>query len=104
MPARPAGYPADVLSITRMRRHLPPVVFICLLLMVVMLVGFACACLTDHPMQAIEQALSAIPAAPAISEAWSALAVGLVAAALIARLPQASRGRASPELLQRFLF
>ena len=72
--------------------------------MVVMLVGFACACLTDHPMQAIEKALSAIPAAPAIIVVWSVIAAGLFASALALRLPRSARERASPAVLQRFLF
>ena len=86
-----------------MRKHLPLVVFIYLVLIAVMLVGFACACLTDHPMQAIEKALSAIPAAPAIVEVWSVLAAGLFVAVAV-RLPRTARDRRSPAVLQRFLF
>lgn len=93
-----------MLSITRARERLPLVVVIFLVLIVVMLVGFACACLTDHPMQAIEKALSAILVAAAPMAAWPVLAVGLVGAALTARLSGAARNRASPAVLQRFLF
>ena len=85
-----------------MRKRLPLIVCIFLVLLVVMLVGLACACLTDHPMQAIEKALSVIPAAPAIVEVWATLIV--LAAAFTVRLPIVTRGRASPALLQRFLF
>jgi len=88
----------------RLRKHLPLVVFIFLVLIAVMLLGFACACLTDHPMQAIEKVLAAIPAVPAIIEVWSALAVGLFAAAVASRPPALARRRASPAVLQRFLF
>jgi len=94
----------NTLSIARMRKRLPLIVFIFVLLIVVMLVGVACACLTDHPMQAIEKAVSAIPAAPPMMEVWPALVLGLFAAAIIMRLPVAARGRASPAVLQRFLF
>ena len=92
------------MSIARMRKRLPLVVFVLLLLIVVMLIGIACACLTDHPMQAIEKAVSAVPAAPGVIEVWPALVLGLFAAAIIVRLPVAARGRASPVVLQRFLF
>ena len=87
-----------------MRKRLPLIVFIFLVLIVVMLVGVACACLTDHPMQGVEKAVGAISAAPAIMEVWPAMMVGLFAAALLLLLPLAARGRASPAVLQRFLF
>lgn len=93
-----------MLSITLVRKRLPLVVFIFLVLIVVMLVGFACACLTDHPMQAIEKALSAILVVASFLAAWPVLAVGLFGAALTARLSGAARNRASPAVLQRFLF
>ena len=86
-----------------MRKRLPLIVFIFLVLILVMLVGIACACATDHPMQAIEKAVSAIPAAPPMMEVWPALVLGLFAAALVPTLLVAARGR-SPALLQRFLF
>ncbi len=93
-----------VLGVAQMRKRLPLIVFIFLVLILVMLVGIACACVTDNPMQPIEKALSAIPAAPAIIEVWSAIVIGLFAAALVTRVPVAARGRASPAVLQRFLF
>lgn len=86
-----------------MRKRLPLIVYVLLVLIAVMLVGVACACLTDHPMQAIEKALSAIPMAAALMAAWPVLAVGLFGAALTARLSRAARDRASPAVLQRFL-
>ena len=87
-----------------MRKRLPLVVFILLLVILVMLVGIACACVTDHPMQAIEKAVAAIPAAPAVMEVWAALISGLFAAAIVFAWPRTARERASPALLQRFLF
>lgn len=86
-----------------MRNHLRLIVFVLLVLIAVMLVGVACACLTDHPMQAIEKALSAIPLAQPLMEMWPVLAVGLFGGALTARLSRTARDRASPALLQRFL-
>ena len=88
-----------------MRKRLPLIAFIFLVLILVMLVGIACACLTDHPMQAVEKAISAIPAAPPVMDAWPVMVLlGLFAAALVVTLPLAARERASPALLQRFLF
>jgi hypothetical protein len=92
------------LSIQRLRERLPLIVFVFLLVLLLMLVGFACACATDHPMQAVERALSAIPSAPALLEVWSyAFAAMLLMAFVVARRPLAF-GRASPQRLQRFLF
>jgi len=93
-----------VLSLERLRKRLPLIVFILLVLILLMLVGIACACLTDHPMQAVEKAISAIPAAPPVMEAWPVLVLGFFAAALVLTLPVVARERASPALLQRFLF
>ena len=93
-----------MLSITKARTRLPLVVVVFLVLIVVMLVGFACACLTDHPMQAIEKALSAILVVATFPAAWPVLTVGLFGAALTARFSGAARNRASPAVLQRFLF
>jgi hypothetical protein len=87
-----------------MRKRLPVVVFIFLVLVLVMLVGVGCACATDHPMQAIEKAVSVIPAATPIMEVWPALVLGFFAAALVLALPIVAQERASPALLQRFLF
>ena len=87
----------------RTRKHAPLIVFVFLLLIVVMLVGLACACTTDHPMQAIEKALAAIPALPAVIEVWSVLVLGLFAAAVAVRRPRTVGDRASPAVLQRFL-
>jgi hypothetical protein len=87
-----------------MRKHLPPVVFVFLLLIAVMVIGVACACLTDHPMQAVEKAFSAIAAAPALIVVWSAFGAALVTAAVSLRRPRTGQSRASPQVLQRFRF
>jgi len=87
-----------------MRKRLPLVAYVLLVVILVMLVGIACACATDHPMQAVEKAVSAIPAAPAVMEAWPVMVLGCFAAALVLALPVAARERASPAFLQRFLF
>jgi hypothetical protein len=94
----------DALSIARLRKRLPLIVFILLVLIVVMLVGIACACATDHPMQAIDKAVSAIPAAPAVMEVWPAIVLSLFAGTLLVTLSVPAQERASPAFLQRFLF
>ena len=92
------------LSIERLRGRLPLIVFVLLLLLVVMLVGFACACLTDHPMQSIERALSGLASMPAVLEIWTFVAAMLVMATFVVQRQRVASGRASPALLQRFLF
>ena len=83
---------------------MPLVVFILLCVLLLMLVGIACACLTDHPMQVAERVITAISAVPAIIELWTYAFAALLLVAFV--IPQRRRalGRASPADLQRFLF
>ncbi|MGH3052742.1 MAG: hypothetical protein ACRDM8_07250 [Gaiellaceae bacterium] len=77
--------------------------FILLAVVCLALLGFACACLSDQPMQALERALGAIPSLPALIEVWSLMALSLLAAgSAIAAIRPRSRSP-SPALLQRFL-
>jgi hypothetical protein len=81
---------------------MPLVVFLLLTLLCLALIGFACACLSDQPALAIERAIQSPALAPAVIAVWTAVfAVLLVAGTRAALLP---RERASPALLQRFLF
>ena len=83
---------------------MPLIAFILLALVCFALFGFACACLSDHPMQALERALSTIPALPALVEIWALTVVAIFAAgALIAGGETLSRSL-SPAVLQRFRF
>jgi nitric oxide reductase large subunit len=95
----------DRLSIQRLRRRLPFVVFVLVLILFVVMLGFACLCMTDHPTQAAERAISAIAHAPAIIELWAALVVLFCVQILLPAvvIPRAS-GRASPVYLQCFRF
>jgi ACR3 family arsenite efflux pump ArsB len=94
-----------MLSLQRLQRRLPLVMFISVLVFAVLVFGFACALMTDHPGQVIDRVLSAVAALPAIVEVWSLLAVGSAAAAVVAsRQPLFAAARASPPVLQRFLF
>jgi hypothetical protein len=93
-----------VISIIRLRRRLPLVVFILLLVLALVALGLICLCATDHPAQAAERAVSAAAHAPAIIPMWSSLillAAPLYMQPLVA--PVRTRERASPAALQRFL-
>jgi hypothetical protein len=83
---------------------MPLVVFILLALVCLGMLGFACACLSDQPAAALERAVQAPALLPALVELWPALLFGAFAAGLLVFTPVAARGRASPAVLQRFLF
>jgi len=82
---------------------MPLVAFILLAIICLALLGFACACLSDYPLQALERALGAVPALPALTEVWSLIALVALASALLATAPRARARAPSPALLQRFL-
>ena len=79
--------------------------FAVILILLMVMLGFFCLCINDHPTQAAERAISAIAHAPALVEMW-ALTIILMAPLLLAPLVSAvpAIGRASPERLQRFRF
>jgi hypothetical protein len=108
MPEQGRGYSEPVLtspSIVRLRRRLPLIVFILLAVLCLLLIGFACACFSDHAAQAIDRAVSAPAATPAVIEVWSFVILSLFAAPLVVLTRRAGRfGRASPPQLQCFLF
>lgn len=90
-------------GLERIRRRMPLVVFVLLFVLVVLIVGFACACFSDQPLQNVERALGAAAAGPALVEMWAALlAIALLWSAPYARAV-APMGRASPARLQCFL-
>jgi hypothetical protein len=101
------GYPEPVLtapSIVRLRRRLPLIVFILLAILCLVVIGFACACFSDHPAQAIDRAVSAPAAMPAVIEVWSLVILSLSAPLLVLTRRVDGSARASPAQLQRFLF
>jgi hypothetical protein len=83
---------------------MPLVVFVLLALVCLAMLGFACACLSDQPAAALERAVQAPALPPALVEVWAALLFGAFAAGMLVSTQIAGRGRASPEMLQRFLF
>lgn len=66
-----------------------------------LVVGFACACVTGKPAQAPGQVLQSLP--PLI-EMWEVLASVAGFAVFFVTTSLGTRGRASPAVLQRFLF
>jgi len=94
------------MTLIGLRRRLPLVVSLLLVLACLMAAGVVCACSSDHSLQAIERVVqSAAAALPAVVVVWTVVAalVAWVSAALV--VPEREgRGRASPQVLQRFLF
>jgi hypothetical protein len=82
---------------------MPLIVFILLALVCLVLIGFACACLSETPVQALERALGAIPSLPALIELWSLTVLSLLAAGAAAAAVRPRSRAPSPALLQRFL-
>ncbi len=83
---------------------MPLVVFILLAVVCLALLGFACACLTDQPAQAVDRATSLGSALPALVEVWSLVFMTLVGASFVVVVRDRASSRASPAVLQRFLF
>ncbi len=90
------------MALERFRGRLPLVAFIVLAVVCLLLIGFACACFTDHPMQAIDRAISAFQALPAPVEVWPLIVLSLLAA-MVFVAGRRSIGRPLPVVLQRFL-
>lgn len=80
---------------------MPLLAFLLLAILCLALLGLACACLGGQLALAFERALQA---SAALSEAWPRLALALVGALSLVVAAVTARGRASPALLQRFLF
>jgi hypothetical protein len=97
------GYPGGV-DLARLRGRMPLVVFILLAVVCLASLGFACACLTDQPAQAIDRATTLGSALPPLVEVWSLVLMTLMGGGYVLVLRERTSSRASPALLQRFLF
>jgi hypothetical protein len=86
-----------------LRGRLPLVVLILLALLCFALLGFACACLSDQPLQVLAQTLAAISLAPALVELWPVLALAVLGAAAFLATRTLAPSARSPAALQRFL-
>ena len=94
---------SQVPTIMALRKRMPFIVFVLLLVLVVMMVGFACACLGGQPGQTLGRSADGPPALPPLIELWALLTVLLVPASFVLARRIAETGRASPATLQRFL-
>jgi protein-S-isoprenylcysteine O-methyltransferase Ste14 len=83
---------------------MPPLAFILLAVVCVAILGFACACLSEQPAQALERVVSTGSALPPLIEVWSLVFVAFVGTALLLVEARRAPSRASPVVLQRFLF
>jgi hypothetical protein len=92
------------MELARLRGRMPLIAFILLALICLALVGFACACLSEQPAQALERAVSSGSALPPLAEVWSVLFAALIGGGLLVVFDRRVGSRASPALLQRFLF
>jgi hypothetical protein len=103
-PLSEARYPHFV-DLQGLRRRMPLVAFVLLAAICLLLIGLACACLSDQPAKAAERAVSVPALAVPFVEMWPALLLALAATgALILVAVALPRERASPAALQRFLF
>ncbi len=82
---------------------MPLIVFILVALVCFVLLGFACACLGDHPMHTLAQAHAAMLLLPAIVEIWPVLVAALLAAVAFAVTRRLTAPAPSAASLQRFL-
>jgi hypothetical protein len=81
---------------------MPLPVFVLLLLLCLVMLGLACACIDDRAALALERGLQT--AAVPVTEVWPALILALFGSALLVVVAVSARDRASPAVLQRFLF
>lgn len=88
------------MALGSLRARMPLVAFLLLAVLCLALFGFACACLAGHPLEAVESALSAMAALPAVSVVWSAALAFLAATGFAAR--RLSHAPTAAQL-QRFL-
>ena len=90
------------MALTRLRGRMPLLAFILLAVLCLALIGFACACLDDQFAQAFDRIAQSTPAA--VIELWPAFAVAMLGSLSLIVFSVPASGRASPALLQRFLF
>ncbi|MDQ2969234.1 MAG: hypothetical protein M3R37_13075 [Actinomycetota bacterium] len=93
-----------MITLQGMRKRMPLLVFILLAIFCLVALGIACACASDHPMQNIDRALSAIPAATPLVEVWTFSFATLVIFASLGLRKRREEKDTSPAALQCFLF
>jgi hypothetical protein len=83
---------------------MPLIAFILLAVVCLALLGFACACLSDQLAQAVDRATSLGSALSPLVEMWPLVFVTLMGATFLVAVRERASSRASPAVLQRFLF
>ncbi len=83
---------------------MPLIAFIMVAIVCLALLGFACACLTGQPVQVVDRATPLGGALAPLAEVWWLGFHALVGASFIVVARTRARSRASPAVLQRFLF
>lgn len=81
---------------------MPFLAFVLLAVICLALIGFVCACLNDQFAQALDRIAQSAPVA--VIELWPALVLGMLASLSLVVFSVPASDRASPALLQRFLF
>ncbi len=81
---------------------MPLLAFVLLAVICLALIGFACACFDAQFAQALDRVAQSVPAAVIVL--WPGLALGTLASLALIVFAVPASGRASPALLQRFLF
>ena len=81
---------------------MPLLALVLLAVLCLALIGFGCACLDDQFAQALDRVFQSQP--PAVIELWPAFAVATLASLSLMVFSMPASDRASPALLQRFLF
>jgi hypothetical protein len=93
------------MSLVGLRRRLLSIASLFLVLSCLMAVGVVCTCSSDHSLQALERVIqSTAHALPALVVVWFASSVSGALALVSFAVEPERRGRASPQVLQRFLF
>jgi hypothetical protein len=94
------------MNMIALRRRLPLIVCVVVAIFCLVAIGFACACFTDHQSQAVERALSVVPASPAPGSdfLWPMIVISLLAATAVMVGQREAVAARSPAELQRFLF
>jgi hypothetical protein len=88
-------------ALERLRWRMPLLAFLLLAVLCLALIGLACACLDDGFAQAVDRNLQGLLA---VIEVWPAMSFLVLASAPLIVLSVPACGRASPAVLQRFLF
>jgi hypothetical protein len=92
------------MSLQGLRSRVQLVVLVLLAVLCLAMLALACACFTDQPAKAADRASSLGGVLPALVEVWGVLTILAALTMPLVAHRVVRRARASPVLLQRFLF